>query len=499
VFFVLISLTLGIFLYLAQDKIAAADKARDQAKSEQAELQKTFDDVRNWYAIQMRDWWNVSANPQERQDADQMDQRMKSRQAGDPRPEAFGPVRNEIEGMLGKTPNPTVQTTYLKGRLELLEKQLADMKKNKETFEGEYTKTKTAFETYQKEWNAERLEREKKKQADDLKAQHDLVIAEKDKAIQAAHDRIAAVTKDLDTRLTDEKTKMAAEKKLIEQKVQEETDKLAEFRKELKEKHEASAQVRFDEKSPKVLRADVNSDTVFIDVGEGDRVTPGLTFNVYERGPGGKPSLSPKASIEVIGTVGKGVSMARIKRVAKPEIGRVKKDGNQATFEEEEYWITDPRDFWKNRNPIQKDDLLNNPAYSRDRVIHVFLAGMFDLDGDGTDDLGTLRRWLQERGAEVDGYLDPASQYETKGRMDYQTEYMIRGVVPVGGAAGGVRSQFEKLEEDAKKKGIRVMDLRRFLAEMGFTNLRVPSQDPRGGAPAAPRANGEKKAEEESK
>ena len=508
VFFVLISITLGVFLYLAQDKIKNAEDNTKKATEDKGKVLNDYVDLQKYYDIITRVWVDAgTVTPQERQDLNALEEKLAARGVDDPRSPQFKSIKEIIEGgasgkgLLGK-PDASIASTFFKGKIELLLKQLADMTKNHETSEAAYKKTLGEFNVYQKDWNAERYQKDWKKASDELEAKHKDKIEELNKAIAGYLAQIDSVKKDMEQRLTDEKAKFAAELKLERQRVTDAVAKVEDFRQELKIKFEEKARVVLDENSPRIIRADPNTDIVYIDIGEGDRVSPDLTFNVYKPGAGGKPSLLTDGSIKVISVLGKGVSMARITRISKPLEMRQKKDGSTAGPEDDEYWFTDTRDFWKTRSPIQKGDMLNNPAYRRNSTVHVFLAGIFDLDGDGADDLDTVRRMLREMGADVDGYLDPTNEHEVKGRMDYQTDILVLGDVPVGGSKGAgskLQENAKKFEIEAKNKGIRVMQLRTFLTEMGYTTVRVPTLRSGGGAIGAPAAKEAAQPKDEAK
>jgi hypothetical protein len=506
VFFILISLTLGIFLYLAQEKIHNAENLAKTATADAAKNKTLNDNLNRYYEIVFKNVVDAgTVNAQDREDMAKLEGDISSASGGSMPNKEFQAARDEALKILGgKQPDPGTAASYFKGLVAQLKDQLAKTEASRVKFEDDYKTTKAAFEAYQKDWNRERFDNEWKAEAVKLKATHDQRIVEMQKTIDKGIADIADVKRDFDVKITAELAKHAADKKATEARVDEAIAKVEKFRQDQEEKSEQAKRIVIDDKSPKVFQVQPNSDLVYIDIGTGDRVSPDLTFNVYRRGPGGKPDLTPIASLRVVSVVGKGVSMARITRVAKPEFNRTLKNGVPATPEDPEYWITDSRDFYKSRSPVQAGDLLNNPAYRPRDVVHVFLSGVFDLDGDGHDDLDTFRRMLREMGAEVDGYLDPANNYEIKGRIDYVTDYLIIGTVPLtGGKGSNLKENSDKVEAEARKKGLHIRRLNTFLMEMGFTDVRVPANRGQNGAAAAAPGNGKKeeapKKEEEKK
>jgi hypothetical protein len=124
--------------------------------------------------------------------------------------------------------------------------------------------------------------------------------------------------------------------------------------------------------------------------------------------------------------------------------------------------------------PIVAGDVLHNPVYDRGRRLRFLLIGKIDMDGDGTDDSGSLKALIQELGGRV----------ETE--LSVQTDYLIAGEQPVVPAAPGPDAgpMEQQLNEEAraafvayttamdraKDFGIPILSLNRFLGLMGLAN-----------------------------
>ncbi len=104
----------------------------------------------------------------------------------------------------------------------------------------------------------------------------------------------------------------------------------------------------------KVLTAVPSDDVVYINLGKGDRLIPGLKFAVYVGGERIPVDGRAKAQIEVV-SISDSSSEARIVWVAPGEI-------------------------------ILADDLIANPVYDRDRAPSFLVLGEFDLNRDGFPD-----------------------------------------------------------------------------------------------------------------
>src|SRR5262249_48012145 len=139
--------------------------------------------------------------------------------------------------------------------------------------------------------------------------------------------------------------------------------------------------------------------------GSADRVTPQLTFSVHERKPDGRLNPTPKATVEVV-------------RIISPNVSQVK--------------ITSATDA--RRDPVLKGDRLVHPTWGPDKKKFIAIAGVVDLDGDGTDGTAKFLRLLAKQNIEVDSYIDisdekaPKLWERQKDRpMTIDTEYLVLG------------------------------------------------------------------------
>lgn len=164
--------------------------------------------------------------------------------------------------------------------------------------------------------------------------------------------------------------------------------------------------------------------------------------------------LASKGSLEVVEVLGPNQATARITEETEP-----------------------------NRDPILKGDLLYNPLFRKNAKDHVVLVGIFDTDADGIDDITTVARTLAKRGAIVDGYFDLSTgKWESldpnvrKPGPGANTTYVVRGWDfdavpgdPLTKAKGDLRTQINNALTEAKLKGAQEIKANKFLTEIGYS------------------------------
>lgn len=202
--------------------------------------------------------------------------------------------------------------------------------------------------------------------------------------------------------------------------------------------------------------------TVTINLGSADNVRPGLTFTIQPsdtetRGIDSRKELRrlptgeqitvvrTKGTIEVLDVIGPTVSTARIATQSDPI-----------------------------RDSILPGDLLYNAAWRKGAADHVALFGVFDMDADGTDDIKSLIRDLSRVGVVVDAYYD-LEKSEWVGKYNQQTAFAVEGYYPVSvaadglsGAKGAVIQKLEAAKTQVLGAGIKVVKARDFFPRTGY-------------------------------
>ncbi|MDY3551521.1 hypothetical protein R5W24_000599 [Gemmata sp. JC717] len=232
----------------------------------------------------------------------------------------------------------------------------------------------------------------------------------------------------------------------------------------------------FDEPQGKVLRK--LPDGVYeINLGSAANVRPGLTFTVQPRDfqekgresrmrsvrvpdpKGGFKSVDkfiPRGAVEVYEVLGPNLSLARFQRSADPQ---------NSPYGAE----LDPV-----RDGIVVGDLLYNSVWRKGVADRVALVGIFDINGDGTDDIETVVRDLTKMGIPVDAYFDMKKRVWV-GQVTERTRYVVEGYYPINSATDPNRDEKTKLLNtmsaainETKQKGVSTVNFRDFFGRMGY-------------------------------
>lgn len=190
----------------------------------------------------------------------------------------------------------------------------------------------------------------------------------------------------------------------------------------------------------------IHGQTPYINLGSADRVKPQLTFSIHSVDAQGRPNSESKGSLEVVNVLRDHLSQARIVTV---------KDAAA--------------------NPILPGDVLFNPSWDPNRVHHVALAGVIDLDGDGRNDILELKRNLERQNVVVDAWMDP-KDFTIQGQVGIETEFLILGQGPEGILNARDRLELTRplenmltdMRKQAKDNGVEVISLWKYLEKIGY-------------------------------
>ncbi len=269
-------------------------------------------------------------------------------------------------------------------------------------------------------------------------------------------------TREMLTKVDTEKEAAVRAKTKLENQVNDLQQQVAETASKLMEKKDP---FQYDLPQGKIIRR-LPDNILEINIGSNALVKPGLTFTVLpsdfpEKGRQSRmhvirvpnergeyksvPQFVEKATVEVIEVLGPNLSRARITKEA---------------------------DYI--RDGAGPGDLLYNSAWRKGTADHVALAGIFDINGDGTDDIETVVRDLLRMGIPVDAYLD-LKQRKWVGQINEQTRYLIVGRYPVQSVTDPNRDDktaiygaMSKSVAEARQKGVQDVNYRDFFPRMGY-------------------------------
>ncbi|MDB5313514.1 MAG: hypothetical protein JWO38_7716 [Gemmataceae bacterium] len=233
---------------------------------------------------------------------------------------------------------------------------------------------------------------------------------------------------------------------------------------------------QYDEPQGKITNRP-ETGVVEINLGSNANVRPGLTFTVLPRDFPEKGRQSrmkqlrhpddrgvyqttevfvPKATIEVTEVLGPDLSRARI------------------TSEDSDI-----------RDRAMTGDLLYNSVWRKGQADHVALVGIFDINGDGTDDIAAVIRDLNNMGVKVDAYLNlNMKELKWVGALTDQTRYVVQGAIPTptvndpnAAAKQRLNEAIKKAKDEAIGRGIVAVNARDFFGRMGYRVRADVSED----------------------
>ncbi|MBN9520059.1 hypothetical protein J0H58_16285 [bacterium] len=294
----------------------------------------------------------------------------------------------------------------------------------------------------------------------DFKAKMDALEAALNTKTKSYTDDVDRYRGDID-KMTTQIEELTAKKRAVDTAI----EGLKENQKVLLDKVKPADPLQYDAPQGRIIRRLPNN-VVEIDLGSSSLVNPGLTFTVLpmdfpekgrasrlrefrvpdERGiMKAKVEFVPKATIEVIEVLAPGLSRARI-------------TGEHDPISE----------------AVLAGDLLYNSAWRRGVGEHIALIGVFDTNGDGTDDVEAVVRDLTRMGINVDAVFDLRTQ-AWRGRLTERTRYLVEGyTIPVSandphqGAKATLISKMGTAREEARSKAIQIVNFRDFFGRTGY-------------------------------
>jgi len=287
---------------------------------------------------------------------------------------------------------------------------------------------------------------ELRKQVDDTNTNMTKSRQEKEDAIKKAQDDIQTAKDDADKQVRDavlQVQQLKGEVAKLQADIKELQSRLAFFR--------GGKQGTVGEPDGQIVRTNPAQGDVYINLTSHDRLTPGLTFTIYDRRNGvhygTDEEAKGKGTIEVV-EAGEQVSRCRITH-------------------------TEPG------QSVQPGDLISNVVYNsnKDRKLRFVVFGRIDLDGDNKatmDEHDRLISLIRQWGGVVDD------------EVSAQTDYLILGDEPQGiagddtptpGSVADVRSKeinrYHHLISQASTLSVPILNINRFLSMIGYYGTTV--------------------------
>ncbi|MBA3316169.1 MAG: hypothetical protein H0T47_23130 [Planctomycetaceae bacterium] len=243
----------------------------------------------------------------------------------------------------------------------------------------------------------------------------------------------------------------------------------------------------FEVADGKIVRVDQVGRTVWIDLGKSQNLRPRTTFSVYAQnnagiGRQGRPKEGDGRPEDIKGSI---------------EVTRVD-DNNMA---EARILYDDPS------RPISPGDPIYTPLWSAGRTEKFAFVGLIDIDNDGSyvGDRERLHEVVEANGAQIISEVNEVGE-RLGGRINEQTRFLVIGTIPdpLDEADAARRDQLKQIGQhrsemikEADVNGVRKINLNTFLDYIGYVPQQrrwVPGENPSwtleaGSRPAAQRSS----------
>ena len=198
-----------------------------------------------------------------------------------------------------------------------------------------------------------------------------------------------------------------------------------------------------------IIAIENSTNIVFIDIGNENKVYPGLTFSVYDRNAPIPTDGTSKAEIEVF-DVDKNTAIARINKSNK-------------------------------KNPITEGDIIINLIWDSKTANRFVVAGEFDFDGDGnidSDGAAKIKQLIENWSGKVEEVVTIDTDFVVLGAsprvLPKPTLDQIEAdpmATDKYGASVKASEQYEEVKNQAKDLFIPVFGAKRFLSFIGYESI----------------------------
>ncbi|HQR07855.1 MAG TPA: hypothetical protein PLN21_13590 [Gemmatales bacterium] len=508
VFSILLNLALGVFLYLSQDKIDQAEKKETAAKTAQTGAENQRNAATKTLMPLLRlvigDTTLTSDEINAMKDNLSKDIAVLPNDStwynGKIWKELMGRGQGDSGGVIGPFSEATGKPAIsLIDKVRQLNEQLTKTMDKLKTAEANLAKKTAEYTDYTKKWNADNYAKDLKANQDAAEANKILLLKQKDEQLNVANQKTADTTAEVEKQFTENRKNSEKATAAVKADFDEKYRLIAEEQKAIKDRLQQDRITSLNVPKGHIVAYQPGTDMALIDLGSSVKLPIGLTFTVHERDAQGVASPQPKAEVQVVRLLGDQLAQVRITRMARPDSYNMPPPAGDMTPDlEAKYWdkfyTSDVRDFVRTNKPLFKGDLLFNVVWDPTRRTRVALVGDFDLNGDGTDDIQELIAFLRSQGADVDLYLDKGNSYKPKGKLDFATDLVVLGDVPMVNPRAALNQiatnrgtelirESQAVQKEAIEKGIRIVQLPRFLNEIGINPPAIMKQKLAGQSP----------------
>jgi hypothetical protein len=452
VFFILLSIILGVFTYMGYADADKLLKDKNTAENNEKNAKTERDGQRNLMLV-ARTYMGLP--PADKKELTVAYEDVGKLAAKDDNAKTL----QDLEKTLGWDKNKGLPNTDFMRRVAELEKKTKELQDMVAQKEDESKKREAEAKRYREQRDG--FEVDAKKKLDEINARANADLEKYKESLRKQLESFGDQGKIIEALKDEGANKDVALKKLADannkriKELQTQLDKLDE------KKVKFTSQM-FDQPRGKIVRMDKTGTQPFINLGKEDRVRPQLTFSIHALGTDGRPLKESKGSLEIVTVISDHLSQTRIT------------SQGDAT-----------------RDPVVSGDVLMNSAWDPNQKRHVAIAGIVDLTSEGLKNrpaealraVEEFMRSLENQGIVVDAWIDFVDN-SIKGKgITSDTDYLILGdvpkarvgIVPEGNASDKRQEDVVKLRtkmiDEATRVGTPVIKLRDFLTMTGY---RVP-------------------------
>ena len=358
------------------------------------------------------------------------------------------PSVKEATVPVGDNPNLVVS-------VQELVRGLNRMSANAKAMNEQLAASKAAFEQEVSQRKVVLGERDEK--LAELGKQLETALAELAQRGQAGDESVAKIQAEADRALEDAQKQLSAQQQLVADRDSQITKLQTDLEKALikirQMRPEGTKENVVRQADGEIIRVPGN-DNVFINLGTGDQISPGLTFEVYDRFAG-VPALGDPTATEAEDTLPQGKASIEVVRVGprQSECRIVRQTQGQSIIER---------------------DIISNLVYDKNTKYNFVVFGEFDLDGNGTPtpgDTEVIRRLITQWGGQLQNAVNVNTDFVVLGavpEVPIQDDEETATDVARREQAQKALDAYEEVRSQAIELNIPIMNQGRFLYYVGY-------------------------------